>query len=122
MTFRRKVKPGLKLGRKIGFPTLNFNVGDFGQHVQPGVYHCQVFVEGKPFKGALFYGSKMGSLSKTLEIFVLGFSGKIYGQFVRFTVGKKIRAPKKFASLESLKGQIKKDVRAISTFSRIQAP
>lgn len=113
MLFRRKVKPGSQVGRKIGFPTLNFNVGDFGQHVHPGVYKCQVFIGKKAYKGALFYGSKMDRKSKTLEIFVLGFSGKIYGSFVWFSVGKKIRAPKKFDNFDALKRQIQKDLQSV---------
>ncbi len=113
MTFRRKVKSGSKVGRKIGFPTLNFNVGDFGKHVSQGVYHCLVFVEGKPFKGALFYGQKMSKASKVLEVFVLGFNRQIYGKFVRFLVGKKIRGPKQFDNLAALKQQIQKDLRSV---------
>lgn len=113
MEFRRKVKPGSKMGRKIGFPTLNFNVGNFGQHVLPGVYNCRVFVDGKPFKGALYYGSKMSKKAKVLEVFVLSFHRRIYGRFVRFSVGKKIRGPKKFDSFAALKQQIQKDLKTV---------
>jgi len=104
--FRRKVKQGIALGRKIGYPTLNFNVGKFGDHHNVGVYACDILIHGKSYTGALFFGPAISCKSNVLEIHVLGFSGHIYNEFIKFHVGKKLREPKRFKSPDELKKQI----------------
>jgi len=113
MWYRRKVKTGKRLGKKIGFPTLNFSVGSFGAHHCPAVYSAEVKINDKVYKGALFYGPKLKRRGRVLEIHVLNFSGDLYGQFVSFKVGQKIRQPMAFASLEELRNQIQQDIRNI---------
>lgn len=108
-TFRRKVQHGSKLGRKIGFPTLNFNVGRFGECHRHGVYKCAVFIGGKAYAGALHFGSAPHH-AETLEIHVLNFSKNLYGQWVSFSVGKKIRNVRHFKNIDALKKQLQKDV------------
>ncbi|MBU0727974.1 riboflavin kinase [Patescibacteria group bacterium] len=111
MWIKRKVKPGSKTGQKIGFPTVNLNVGTFSY--KPGVYKCTIWVKGKEYIGALYFGPKMHHRGNVLEIHILNFSRKIYGEFVRFEVDKKIRSPKQFTDLEQLKKQIEKDFQSI---------
>ncbi|MFH0837884.1 MAG: riboflavin kinase [Patescibacteria group bacterium] len=113
MWIRRKVKPGNQLGRHLGHPTLNFSVGAFGLKYKPGVYACEVRIHGKIYKGALYFGPKLNHRGQTLEIYVLDYSGNIYGQYVHVKPGKKLREPKKFSSSELLKKQIQKDVARI---------
>jgi len=109
----RKVKSGMKEGRKIGFPTLNLNVGAFSKAYKPGVYVSQVKIFGKSYKGVLYFGPKMTNKGNILEIFVLGFSKHIYGEYISFEVGKKVREPKKLSSLEELKKQIQIDIKSV---------
>lgn len=111
--FFRKVQHGSKTGQKIGFPTINLNVGRFGECVQKGVYQCQVFVDNKPFLGALYFGQKMNHQGDCLEIHILNFKHQIYGQFISFQLGEKIRGPKKFEDLDSLKKQIEEDLKSV---------
>jgi FAD synthase len=113
MWYRRKVQMGKKLGRKLGYPTLNFNVGSFGTRHCPAVYSSEVKIKGKIYKGALFYGPKLKRRGRVLEVHVLDFSDDLYGQFVSFKVGQKIRKPMAFASLDELKNQIRKDVESL---------
>jgi len=113
MWFRRKVKKGHKIGRELGHPTLNFNVGTFGLHQKPAVYACELKAKGKDYKGALYFGSKLSKPGHVLEVFIIDYSGSLYGQFVSFKVGRKIRGPKQFNSLEALKKQIQKDVESV---------
>ena len=110
MNFRRKVQKGTGTGTKIGYPTLNFNVGHFGKHYGEGVYDSEVKIGSKIYKGALYFGPRLNHPGKVLEIYVFEFSKKIYNQFAAFRVLKKIRKPKTFKSLEELKKQIKKDL------------
>ena len=113
MWYRRKVQTGKKLGKKIGFPTLNFEVGSFGAHHCPAVYSAEVKIKDKVYKGALFYGPKLKKRSRVLEVHVLNFSGDLYGQFVSFKVGPIIRKPMAFASLDDLRNQIRMDIKSV---------
>lgn len=121
MWIHRKVQHGTKTGRKIGFPTLNLTVGNFAcpdrsigdNSFDNGVYACQVRINGQIYKGALYLGPGFKKHKKVLEIFVIDFNKKIYGQFVSFKVGKQIRGAKKFDDLDSLKKQIKEDLEKI---------
>jgi FAD synthase len=112
MNFRRKVIKGTGTGQKIGYPTLNFNVGNFGKCYSQGVYKCEVFIRDKCYSGALFFGPTMHS-RKVLEIYVVGMKKNLYGQFVTFRVIKKIRKPRKITDLAELKELIQENVSLI---------
>lgn len=143
MKFLRKVIHGEKLGRKLGFPTVNFHVRHFGDHFDPGIYACLVYLKRsavspplslrvnsqrsaetqkkglqassfklQAYKGALYFGPK-GSGKNVLEIHILDFKDNLYGQFLPFEVGKRIRSPKKFISLNALKKRIAEDIKLV---------
>ncbi|MBI5412623.1 riboflavin kinase [Candidatus Peregrinibacteria bacterium] len=115
--FRRKIQWGNQLGKKIGFPTLNFNVGSFKDAHSFGVYVARVDIAGKQYQGALFFGPKFGPRNKLcLEVYVLGLHRTIYRQRVTFEIIKKIRGAKRFKSVDRLKKQIERDVKAILKF------
>lgn len=113
MWIRRKVIAGSKIGRQIGYPTLNFHIGTFARKHAQGVYGCRVRIDGKEYEGALYLGPKMEDPRPVLELTVLNFSRQIYHQFVSFKVGKKIRGPMHFSSLEQLAKQIQKDLKML---------
>ena len=113
MYIRRKVKKGTATGRKIGFPTLNFSVGSFGGQYGEGVYITEVKIGKNVYYGALYFGPRLSTGKTVLEMYVIGFSKMVYGKFVSFRVIKKIRNPKSFKDLESLKKQIEKDIQNI---------
>jgi len=113
MKFLRKVKPGSQTGQKIGFPTINLNIGNFFDYHKPGAYTCKVLISEKEYLGALYFGQKMHHKAMVLEIYILNFSRKIYGQFITFKVGKKIRSPKRFTDLRKLKKQIETDLKNV---------
>ena len=111
MKYRRKVKKGTGTGRVIGFPTLNFNIGNFGEDHSEGVYMCEVEIENNTYFGALYFGPRLSTGKKVLEMYVIGFKNMIYNQSVRFKVLNKIRNPKAFSDLENLKKQIEDDLK-----------
>ncbi len=113
MWIQRKVKPGHQTGRKLGYPTLNFNEGNFGDEYRPGVYSCEICIKGKTHKGALYYGPKLNKPGFALEIYVFDYSNSLYGQQIKFRPLKWIRAPQRFDSEEALKKQIQKDIASI---------
>lgn len=114
MWFRRKVQSGQKLGRKLGFPTLNCQVGTVANHFSDGVYACEVMHDGSSYKGALHLGPKLGRRAKVLEIHLLNFNKSIYGKFIQIKIGQKIRGPKSFKNLEELKQQISADIQELN--------
>ena len=105
---------GLNNGKKIGFPTINIDSGDY---VLPktGVYGLEVVVKGEKIRGIGNIGTHP-TISKLkepiLEIHLLGFSEEIYGEFANITFKKYLRPERKFDSIDDLKKQIK-----IDTFS-----
>ncbi|MFC1732444.1 riboflavin kinase [candidate division KSB1 bacterium] len=114
MWIRRKVQKGTKTGQRIGYPTLNFHVGHFGEHYSEGVYSCDIQIADKVYKGALYYGPRLSHKGKVLEVHVQKFDKKIYGQFVQFRVLKKVRGTKKIHNLDELKKQIKEDLKSLN--------
>ena len=110
MKFKRKVNQGTKTGRRIGFPTLTFEVGNFADYYDKGVYSAQMEVGGREYLGALYYGPKMDHDGEVLEVFVLDLDEDCYEKFVEFSVLTKLRDPMEFKDLDTLKKQIQEDV------------
>ncbi len=111
--FRRKVQMGEQIGRQIGFPTLNFMIGDFAKDHSAGVYGCEVEIKGKSYKGALYFGPRLGTGEMTLELYVLDFNEEIYGENVRFRILQKVRNSMTFKTMGEIHGQIEKDLEVI---------
>lgn len=112
MQFSRQVIQGEQLGRKIGFPTLNFEVGDLANAFEHGVHAAWVWIDDLKYKGALYLGPKTDG-KIVLEVHVLDFNRTIYGQTVQVEVLQKIRDPQKFKDLEEMTKAIQKDVEEI---------
>lgn len=103
-----KVIHGAKRGRELGFPTANVHMW----HERPaltGVY--AVKLDGLNAVANLGVRPTIAGTSKLmLEVHVLDFDGNLYGKHVHVDFLLKIRDEMKFASLDALKAQIKKDV------------
>lgn len=113
MQYQSLVYHGQKIGRTIGFPTLNLDPKVL-KNINHGVYQAEVYLHNQPYKGVLFLGPKktFAEVETVLEIFLLDFSKEIYGEIVSFELKKYIRPPIKFASLDHLKKQLSRDVLA----------
>lgn len=115
-TMRQTVQHGKRLGRTIGIPTINLAVPDHVLTPKRGVYVSRVCLEnGKSYPGVTNVGvrptvSQSGIVS--VETFLLGFDGDLYGQTVRLEFFRRLREERPFGSLEELKNQIQKDVAA----------
>ncbi|MBY0384427.1 bifunctional riboflavin kinase/FAD synthetase [bacterium] len=103
---------GKKLGRTLGFPTVNLNCkNEIFPHT--GVYFCSVCIEGKTYKavGNIGYNPTVSSTTQLkIEFHILDFSGDLYKKFLRFQILKKLRDEMRFESKESLRVQIGKDI------------
>ena len=121
-TMRQQVQHGKRLGRTIGIPTINLAVPDHVLTPQRGVYVSRVCLEsGKSYPGVTNVGvrptvSRSGIVS--VETFLLGFDGDLYGQTVRLEFFRRLREERPFDSLEALKNQIQNDVAASYAYFR----
>ncbi|MGL4991092.1 MAG: bifunctional riboflavin kinase/FAD synthetase [Sarcina sp.] len=102
---------GKKLGRTIGFPTVNLKYNEEIILPKIGVYYTNVEIDNKIYKGITNVGNNptVNGDTITVETYILNFSKDVYGQKIRIYFIEHIREQKKFESLESLKKQLEKD-------------
>lgn len=109
-----KVKSGERIGRSLGFPTINIKPIDKNKLIPAlGVYFCNVNIAGKIYHGISNIGyapTLKRSQIKEIETHILDFSGDLYQKKVKMCFLKKIRDEKNFSQKEKLIAQIKKDV------------
>ena len=109
------VVTGQQLGRTIGFPTANLEIGAEKFLPRYGVYSVDVFLGQTMLKGVMNIGCRptVAGEAPTIEVHLLNWSGDLYGQTLKVDLIKFIRPEQKFASVEALKQQITKDCRSV---------
>jgi len=115
MIVRGKVQSGQKVGRTIGYPTINIPYDS----EQRGIFVGEVFYEGKLYKAAIHLGEKptFDSTVPVCEAFLLDFDETIdEGEEVEVKVKDKIRDIEKFENLEDLKVRISQDVEFVQSW------
>ncbi|MCC2979827.1 bifunctional riboflavin kinase/FAD synthetase [Sphingomonas sp. IC4-52] len=110
-TIRGEVRHGDKLGREIGYPTANV---DLGNYLRPayGIYAVRVTLEdGRVFNGAANLGIRpsFDPPKELLEPYLFDFSGDLYGQTIDVALIDYLRPEAKFDTLEALKEQMAAD-------------
>ncbi len=106
------VERGKKLGREMGFPTINMNTEKFTLLPENGVYATKVELDGKTYPSVTNIGANptVDSDSKIkAETHIIGFSGDLYGKTVTVSFIEKLRGERTFESIEELKNQISAD-------------
>ncbi len=117
--FVSKIFRGNRLGRTIGFPTINLDVDVIeGENLTKGVYGAQVIVEGEEYTGVMYYGPRLvlGETKDVLEIHILDFEKDIYDKQIEFRVGRFVRGVMDFGSMEAMQKQLKKDVGVVREY------
>lgn len=113
------VQHGRKLGRTIGFPTLNLRIA----HKRPAV--CGIFVvqvhglgeQPRPAVASLGVRPTVEDNGRVLlEVHLFDFSDDCYGKLIRVEFLKKLRDEAKYEDLESLTRAIDADARAAREF------
>jgi riboflavin kinase / FMN adenylyltransferase len=102
---------GRDIGQTLGFPTAN--IATANELFPPdGVYAVMVEVDGLFVKGAcnIGYNPTFGGKARTIEVFLLDFSGQIYDHRVTVQFVMRLRPEKKFPDSSSLKAAIALDV------------
>lgn len=118
-----KVISGLRLGRKLGFPTANIGVALEILLPPPGVYVGLAQIRGRALPAVINLGFRPTILREgekilSLEAHVLDFKGDLYGVETEVVFLDKVRDEKRFKSLPALRKQISGDIdRARKWFS-----
>ncbi len=112
-TIQGVVKRGRQVGKKIGFPTCNIDIGNYVL-AKPGVYAVKVLRKNskKYLKGIanLGYRPTFNQKKILLEVHLFNFSGNLYNKLLSVEFLKFIRKEKKFNNVNQLRSQIIKDL------------
>lgn len=108
------VRHGQRLGRTIGIPTVNLAVPAHVLTPERGVYITRAFLpDGRSCPGVTNVGTRPTVTegdTMSVETYLLGFDGDLYGQTVRLDFYKRLRGEVKFPSLEALRQEILRNV------------
>lgn len=109
-SFKGRVIEGKKLGRQLGFPTINQEFPQTLVLPKLGVYKTKVKIKGATFDSVTNIGMNPTiSISENpiVETFILNYDGgSLYGETVEVKFLKFLRAEKKFNSIRELKDDI----------------
>ncbi len=107
---------GDRMGRKIGFPTINLNAEN-ELYPADGVYFSRVYFKsfGREFDCVTNIGRRptvYENYETTIESFILDFSSDVYGERVRLSFHDRVREERTFGSMLELTAQIGRDIEA----------
>jgi len=105
------VTHGAKLGRSIGYPTANIELGNYLRPAY-GIYAVRGRLpDGRLIDGAANLGIRpsFDPPKELLEPYLFDFSGDLYGQRIEVELIDYLRAEAKFDTLEALTAQIEAD-------------
>lgn len=114
--YRGNVIRGNARGRTIGFPTANLKLEQ--KLVLPyGVYATRTTVDGKVYPSVTNVGVRptfvdAGDLTALVETYLIDQNMDLYGKVLEVEFVERIRAERKFGSIDELKSQIARDVEA----------
>lgn len=109
-----RVEHGKRLGRTLGFPTMN--VAPPPEKILPrfGVYACQIRVGNEWYPGIGNIGVKPTVAEDPrvlVEAYAFGFAGEVYGEEITVEFCAFERPEQKFGSVEELKAGVEGDIR-----------
>ncbi|MGV6808763.1 MAG: bifunctional riboflavin kinase/FAD synthetase [bacterium] len=113
-----RVRHGDKLGRTIGFPTLNMRLPD-NLALRKGIYAVRIHgLTEKTYYGAASLGTRptVNGVDMRLETHVFDFSGNVYGQYVCIELVRFIRDEEKFDNVAIMQAHIQQDCQHIQQF------
>lgn len=113
------VVAGQRLGRTLGYPTINL-ARSFAQTLPPdGVYAAVAETAQGRYAAALAIGTRpaVGGGPRSIEAYLLDYSGaSLYGTEVTLKLLAMLRPEKNFVSLDALKAQMALDVEQVRAF------
>jgi len=113
------VVEGKRIGRNLGYPTINIKYEKAKLLPKNGVYFTRAKVAGRYHESITNIGFNPtvsdGSLV-SLETHILDFEKAVYGETVKVAFEKRLRDEIKFPNREMLKQQIEKDIASASEY------
>lgn len=112
-SFDGEIVHGKKLGRTLGFPTINQKYPICLAEMRYGVYAVICNIDGVAYGGVANVGLKptVGCEEQPLcETYLFGFSGDCYGKTAETEFVAFIREEQKFDSLDELKRRVESDM------------
>ncbi|RLD86691.1 MAG: riboflavin biosynthesis protein RibF [Bacteroidetes bacterium] len=103
---------GNGIGRTIGYPTANIEVGnEYKLIAANGVYACRVDYNGVTYKGMANIGFRptINQSTLTIEVNIFDFDKDIYNETITISFVDRLRSEVKFNSLTELKNQLTLD-------------
>lgn len=110
---RGTVIKGQQIGRTLGFPTANLELPAEAR-LAHGIYVARITLEdGTAHGGVASYGRRptFDNGRELLEPFLFDFSGDLYGRTITVELLERLRGEEKFADVEALTEQMKKDAK-----------
>ena len=109
---RGKIVHNRHLGHAIGFPTANLDIPENRVIPQRGVYASRAVLFGKRYPAVTNIGTDptVGGKQLSIETYLIGFEGNIYGAELEIEFLSWIRSEERFASMEELSNQIRSDI------------
>lgn len=111
-TVSGQVREGERRGRLLGVPTINLSEVPPQKLLPPdGVYAVRVEWRGGRAEGMMNQGPKptFQDGRRSLEAHLFGFTGNLYGEWVRIEWVERLRDVERFASIEALQQQLERD-------------
>ena len=119
-TLTQEVRHGRRIGHTIGVPTVNLVIPPHVLVPSHGVYATRVFLpDGSSYPAVTNVGTRPtvnNGTDITVEPWLLGFDGDLYGARVRVEFHKRLRDEIRFDSLDALRNQIQKDAKATQEY------
>ena len=107
------VEHGHKLGRTLGFPTMNIAWPKRKIIPPRGVYLCRAYMDGYGYNGIANVGVRptVSNEEKVwLETFLFDYDADAYGKEVMVELIEFVRPEQKFENKEELKARVDKDI------------
>lgn len=119
-SFSGTVIDGHKIGRTIGFPTANIRLKDSRKIIPAnGVYAVKVTVGDFDYSAMMNIGHRP-TLNNgdecSMEVYLLDFSGDLYGKTISIAFYKRIREEIRFESLAALTVRLEEDRQLVKHF------
>lgn len=108
-----RVVTGAGRGAGMGIPTANLDIDP--EHAIPldGVYATRAYIDGRSYHSMTNIGRNptFGNSERVVEVYIIDYSGDLYGREVRIDIVERLRGEERFSSAEELKKQIAEDVK-----------
>ncbi len=107
-----QVGRGAGRGAKLDFPTANLDIDPEQALPAEGVYATWAYIGGKAYESMTNIGRRptFGGEKSTVEVYIIGYQGDLYGQELKIDIIERLRGEKRFDSAEALRQQIAKDI------------